>query len=170
MGSDHAVLPIQSFRFRRHRQAGIAEENLMPQATWSPELCTGLAAMDELHGHFCDALSKQASLADDAFRDSYQQFVATLEQAFRTEEQWMEDIEFPSLKSHREQHARVLSALHSTQPMVMEGDLPTARKIVEKLLPEWFIFHASTMNMALAVAIQLADARDVQPAPVAAYA
>jgi hemerythrin len=142
----------------------------MSQATWSPELSTGLAAMDELHHHFCEALSRQASLSDDAFRNAYQQFVATLEQAFRTEEQWMEEIEFPSLKSHREQHARVLSALHGTQPHVMDGDLSIARKIVEQLLPEWFVFHASTMNMALAVAMQLADARDVQSAPVAAYA
>src|SRR4051794_3772635 len=83
-GSGHDVLPTQPSRFRRFRHAGIAEEILMSQATWSPELSTGLAVMDELHGHFCEALSKQASLPDEAFRDTYQQFVATLEQAFRT--------------------------------------------------------------------------------------
>jgi len=142
----------------------------MPQAIWSPELSTGLAAMDDLHRHFCKTLSEQSSLPDDAFRNAYADFVATLEQAFRTEEQWMEDIEFPSLKSHREQHARVLAALHCSHSQVAQGELAVARRIVSELLPEWFIFHASTMNMALALALQLAESPDARPATVAEYA
>jgi hemerythrin len=151
--------------------AEISRRFFMPQTIWSPEMETGLDAMDDLHREFCEALAGQSSLPDDVFCNAYPAFIMTIERAFRTEEQWMEEIDFPSLKSHREQHARVLGALHGTQSMVLDGDVMTGRKIVDQLLPEWFMFHASTMNMAVALALQLAGSHDMQPAlAAAAYA
>ncbi len=129
----------------------------MSQTIWSPELSTGFDAMDNLQRDFCEAMAGLSSLPDERFPGAFPRFISFVERAFRTEEEWMEEIEFPSLKSHREQHARVLGALHCTRSGILEGDLATGRKLVDLLLPEWFVFHASTMSMALAVALQLAE-------------
>lgn len=67
----------------------------------------------------------------------------------------MKQIDFPTLRSHRERHARVLSRLHHVAPYVMQGDIAPGREAID-LLPQWFLFHLSTMDSALAVALDLA--------------
>jgi len=66
----------------------------------------------------------------------------------------MEEIGFPSLANHREQHARVLSGLHHAWAAVDEGDLEQGRHALS-LLPQWLIFHQATMDLALAAALEL---------------
>jgi hemerythrin len=145
------------FPFRCYLPAS-TEEARMPHDFWSPEMSTGLPAMDDLHRAFCENLSSLADLKDEEFRLAYPGFVCAAERLFSQEEEWMEEIEFPILKSHREQHARVLSALHHTQSAIAVGELETGRKLVTELLPAWFALHAGTMNMALAMALQIKDA------------
>jgi hemerythrin len=65
----------------------------------------------------------------------------------------MEETEFPGIKTHREQHARVLSALHHIHPQVTSGNAVLGRKVIEDLLPQWLAFHISTMDMAWAMQI-----------------
>lgn len=134
----------------------------MLQAIWPSEMSTGVAAMDELHHDFFEALAGLSSATDKEFESRYGKFVAKAERTFSTEEQWMEGIDCPTLKSHREQHARVLGALHNVHSRVMGGDLSTGREVVEKLLPLWFVFHLSTMDMALAASLQLAGTEAAQ--------
>lgn len=67
----------------------------------------------------------------------------------------MEDSEFPLTRSHREQHARVLGALHRLHRQVMDGDLEPGREAIDNLLPQWFAFHISTMDTALAYTMQM---------------
>jgi hemerythrin len=66
----------------------------------------------------------------------------------------MEEIGFPALRSHREQHARVLSALHHARPRVMEGDISVGRETLD-LLPPWLVNHITTLDNALAIALQM---------------
>jgi hemerythrin len=142
----------------------------MSRAIWSPELTTGLAAMDELQLEFCETMARLSTAADHEFSEAYNGLVEKAEHTFAAEEQWMEEIDCPALRTHREQHARVLGALHNVHGDVMGGDLTAARKVVGQLLPDWFYLHASTMNMALALAVQAANA-DTSIKPVApAYA
>ena len=61
----------------------------------------------------------------------------------------MEALNYPALRSHREQHARALSALHHAQPQVEGGDIALGREALE-LLPKWLLLHRSTMDLALA--------------------
>lgn len=127
----------------------------MEKLAWSPQMSLGVAAIDTEHHAFIDELGRLADLPDEEFRTGLHALIATMERDFRGEEIVMERIEFPALQSHREQHARVLSALHHVVPGVMLGDYTSARKAVE-LLPQWFLFHLSTMDTALAVAMDLA--------------
>jgi hemerythrin-like metal-binding protein len=133
-------------------------------------MATRLAAMDDLHHDFCEALGAASSSPDREFQVAYQTFVGKAERAFATEEQWMEEIDLPSLKSHREQHARVLGALHHVHSMVMSGDVSTGRNVVGNLLPKWYGGHVSTMDMVLAMSLQVANGQPMHAKTAASMA
>lgn len=119
------------------------------------EIASGVPEMDKLHQDFFQALGELASKTDSAFSNEYGAFVAKVEQVFREEERWMEEIEYPSARIHREQHARALGALHNVHSRVMNGEIGLGREVVERLLPQWYSFHASTLDTTLALAMQL---------------
>ncbi|MDR3483236.1 MAG: hemerythrin domain-containing protein [Burkholderiaceae bacterium] len=133
----------------------------MEKLEWSPQMLLGIASMDAEHHAFVDQIAQLAELPDEAFGPALYALIKTMERDFHGEETVMEEIGFPALLSHREQHARVLSALHHVVPGVMRGDFAAARKAIE-LLPQWFLFHLSTMDTALAAAIDIAGV--VEPA------
>jgi hypothetical protein len=60
----------------------------------------------------------------------------------------------------------VLGGLHAIHGRVEEGDIKLGREVAEKLLPQWFAFHISTMDEAFALAMQVAQS---EAAPPAAY-
>jgi len=127
----------------------------MENLVWSPQMSLGIASIDSEHHSFVDELGRIAGLPDEEFGASLYALIAAMEKDFHGEEVMMEKIDFPALQSHREQHARVLSAMHHVVSGVMLGDFTSARKAVE-LLPQWFLFHLSTMDTALAVALDVA--------------
>jgi len=132
----------------------------MQQSTpWSSEMKLGVAAMDELHHAFFASLQQLESAPDNDFPARFDQLVADIERDFAAEEEWMGKINFGAIQSHLEQHARVLGALHHAQAGVMGGDIAQGREAIE-LLSQWFILHISTMDNALARAIQLANMQD----------
>lgn len=116
-------------------------------------LKSGVPAIDILHEDFLAALGGLSTAPDIDFADRYQNFVRQAEEAFRVEEDWMEELDLPVIKAHREQHARVLGALHHVYSRIQDGDLAIGREVVKRLLPRWFVLHMSTMDAALASAI-----------------
>lgn len=110
--------------------------------------------MDTLHHDLFATLDELSCTNDHAFPQGYGTLVRKVERVFRTEEQWMEDTDFPALRSHQEQHARVLGGLHNVHRRVMNGEIDVGREVVEYLLPQWLAFHISTMDAALAVAMK----------------
>lgn len=130
----------------------------MEKFAWSPEMALGIPTMDDAHKAFVEKLARLATVPDSEFGAGLHALIAEIERLFREEEALMEGIDFPALQSHREQHARVLSALHHVVPDVMRGDCSSARKVIE-LMPQWFLFHLSTMDAALAVALDLAGSQ-----------
>ncbi len=125
----------------------------MHHTTLPSALESGVPAIDTLHENFLAALGGLSSAPDTDFADRYQDFVRQAEVAFRIEEDWMEQLDLPVIKSHREQHARVLGALHHVHSRIQDGDLAIGREVVKRLLPRWFVLHISTMDAALASAI-----------------
>jgi hemerythrin len=92
---------------------------------------------------------------DAEFMHCYSTLVASVERGFADEEQAMENIDFDGLKTHREQHARVLSGLHHADSRVRSGDIAVGRKTIT-LLSQWMEFHLITMDSVLDVALQVA--------------
>src|SRR3569833_1437062 len=102
-----------------------------------PEIPSGVPAIDRLHQDLLDALGTVTKVSDQEFCNEYLAFTKKLERVFRQEEEWMDEIDFAGIKSHQEQHARVLGALHNTLTQVLNGDLPLGRRVVNNLLPQW---------------------------------
>jgi hemerythrin len=67
----------------------------------------------------------------------------------------MESIDYPLLPVHREQHARVLSALHHARAALDQGGRKSARRLLE-LLPVWLEVHISTLDASLAACCKAA--------------
>jgi len=126
----------------------------MEKLGWSSELSLGVPAMDAAHKAFVEEMGNLLEMPDEKFSAGLPAFIAATERDFREEEDMMERLNYPGLQSHREQHARVLSALHHVVPDFMKGNYTSARRAIE-LLPQWFMFHLSTMDTALALATEM---------------
>jgi hemerythrin len=131
------------------------ETRVMQQTIWLPEISLGAPALDHLHQDFIGRLKNTSSVPDSGFCAQYLTLTECLEQMFRQEDQWMDAIDFAGVKAHREQHARVLGALHNMRCVVMQGDVALGRRVVDMLLPHWLAFHFATMDAALAFALQI---------------
>jgi hemerythrin-like metal-binding protein len=117
--------------------------------TWMARNITGI--MNEARRRISTQMERLSHTADDQFAAGFTRLIASLEASFRDEEAAMEALDFPALRSHREQHARALSALHHAELQVEAGDLALGREALE-LLPKWLLLHRSTMDLALAAA------------------
>lgn len=133
----------------------------MEQTCRPSELAYGIAETEQLHPAFFAELNKLASMPDGEFAIHFDLFVSSFESDLRAEEQWMEDIDFASIKEHRALHAEALSMLHRAQARAMAGDVVLARRAME-LLPEWFVDHVLTMDVPFANALRLRNVQDRQ--------
>jgi hemerythrin-like metal-binding protein len=131
------------------------QERIQEQG-WTDEMLLGLTVMDRSHQGLFAELALLAHATDEALAARFADFVAKVEQDFNTEEVWMEEINFPGIRPHLEEHAMVLSALHHAAPHVVDGDLAAARDII-RLMPQWFAHHLTTQDKALALALQMAS-------------
>jgi len=123
----------------------------MERILWKPEMALGIPSVDLAHQALIAQIARLVEQPDTQFELGLPVLVEQLENDFREEERLMEEMDYPGIASHREQHARVLATLHSIAP----DDLVAARKAVF-LLPLWFQVHLATMDAAFAVALQLA--------------
>lgn len=95
------------------------------------------------------ALQSAAKAEDAEFEKRFLELTAEIESAFFLEEAWMENRCLPSLKSQREQHARVLQGMHYAHAALMQGQAASSRKVVASLLPLWLPSHFTSMRQAL---------------------
>jgi hemerythrin len=124
----------------------------MDALEWSPAMETGNPTMDAAHKAMFDAMESLLNGPDSDMDTGLNVLIEKLERDFREEELVMEVIGFPGIKPHREQHARVLKALHQLPP----GD-PVAAREALGLLPQWFQVHLATMDAVLAAAVNYAS-------------
>ena len=125
-------------------------------ATWVARNVAGM--MNQARCNMSEQMARLSHTPDDQFSDGFTKLVACLEASLRDEEAVMEALNYPALRSHREQHARALSALHHTQPRVEDGEIALGREALE-LLPKWLLMHRSTMDLALSAAARPSAAR-----------
>lgn len=127
----------------------------LPEAGWSPDMELGIPLFDEAHQALAEQIAHLQARPDEEFGDGLEALIEALETDFRVEEGLMEAIDYPEIRSHREQHARVLASLHGLR----EGDLSRCRHAVGLILP-WFHLHLATADTALALALQAAGGEE----------
>jgi len=126
----------------------------MNENDWSIAEAWNVMGLDNLHPLLFAELADLAAVADTQFKIRFRNFVAELEHDFSREEQFMEENRFASLKEHRQAHAELLRLLHHAQERLETDEYKLARKIVG-LLPHWFIYHMTTMDLAFANATRV---------------
>ena len=127
----------------------------MDVVNWSVDMALGIASMDKSHQALLNALAQLCGANDAQFPAQFTVVVEAVETDFRDEEADMERIEFSGTRRHREEHARVLAALHHVEQRVLEGDIDQGREAI-RLLPEWFLMHQASMDRKLAEALRAA--------------
>lgn len=147
--------PARSSDLRLENCHGLAAAACLPPA-WVSDISSGVPAMDRLHHDLFSTLDALSRSDDESFCANFGGFVGNVERVFREEEAWMDDLDFPAMSTHQEQHARVLGALHHIHAQVMAGDVGLGRHVTDELLPQWLQLHISTMDTPLALAMQLA--------------
>ena len=124
----------------------------MDQFAWTPAMELGNLALDEAHKGLLAEMMRLCAAPDSELADGLPKLCDKLERDFSDEEDLMEALDRPEFKEHREQHARVLSALHHVEA----GEPAEAREAL-MLLPPWFELHVATMDRELVAGLQRAD-------------
>lgn len=119
---------------------------------WTPAMELGNPAIDEAHRALFDEMMRLYAAPDSELAEGLPRLCDRLERDFREEEDLMEAMDLPEVKEHREQHARVLSALHHVEV----GEPAEAREAL-MLLPQWFQLHLATMDRSLAAGLHPAS-------------
>ncbi len=122
----------------------------MNRLIWSPGMELGIPEVDKAHQSFLMKLSDITRDPEMDFNSRYLDLVAGLEQDFREEEALMEAIQFYEILPHREQHSRVLDALHTAIPDMKQGVNDSALLVLESL-PKWFLFHLKSMDALMGI-------------------
>src|SRR5258708_5731607 len=104
-----------------------------------------IPAMDEENKAFAENIKRLIEAPEHTFRGRLFALITGMERDVREEEKVMEEIGFPALQSHREQHASILSAFHCVVPKVMQGDYALARLLLD-LWPQWSLVHLLKMD------------------------
>lgn len=121
----------------------------------SADMVLGIPLFDEAHAALAEQINHLLQAPDAEFEHNLAALMECLEADFRLEEQLMEAIDYPAMRSHREQHARVLATLHGLRP----GDIEAGRNVAALVLP-WFQVHLATADTALAIALQMTGRAD----------
>ena len=118
---------------------------------WSDTLSVGVEGMDAHHRDFIEAWKRASTAADGAaFAEAFQQLSDHLAEHFAFEEGLMEQHGFPALAEHRGEHKRVLADMRELAGSLARGRSRMARLYVQEKMPEWFLLHRDTMDMATA--------------------
>ena len=95
----------------------------METIAWSADMALGIPLFDEAHQAMAEQVMQLLDGPDHEVAAGMARLTEALEDDFRLEESLMEAIDYPGICAHREQHARVLAALHRLAP----GDVAAAR-------------------------------------------
>jgi len=117
---------------------------------WTADLQLGESVMDETHREFVDLLNRLGATGGDALLDDLDAFIAHTVEHFAQEERWMEEIAFPPLHCHHNEHAGVLEVMREVRKRVAGGEAHLGNTLAVAIA-EWFPLHAGSMDAVLAL-------------------
>lgn len=105
--------------------------------------------MDVTHQEFIAIVNDLGTTDDGCFVALFRQLLEHTEAHFTAENRLMEEVRFPPIQIHTDEHKRMLEEMRRVCERVASGSLATGHTYVQSL-PHWFRQHAATMDGALA--------------------
>ena len=116
---------------------------------WSDELVLDEGVIDDTHKEFVDLLNRMYDAPDDQLLAILDEFIAHTESHFAQEQRWMEELAFPPLSCHVNEHEGVMEITREVRQRTVDGDTRYG-KVLAQGIAEWFANHAATMDLMLA--------------------
>lgn len=116
---------------------------------WHDDLRLGYGPIDDVHEEFVTLVDVLLAAGDDAIAVSLQAVERHCRAHFASEEQWMEETDFPARGCHADEHAAVLASIEGVGRLVAAGDYAAGRRIA-RALADWFPGHTDYLDSALA--------------------
>jgi hemerythrin-like metal-binding protein len=107
-------------------------------------------AIDKDHEKFIDLLNALYTANNTDFPALFQQLYEHTEQHFERENQLMTQSAYPGIADHKAEHQRILGEFKQFKSRVEKGLIVFGRAFVKDRLPQWLVFHVTTMDTALA--------------------
>ncbi len=116
---------------------------------WSDRFLLGHDPMDTIHQEFVDIVGQMQGPPDPELPALLDRFAEHARSHFETENNWMEETEFPPRDCHIDEHAAVMRSVEEVRAVLALGNHDACRRLVDELA-RWFPSHADHLDSALA--------------------
>jgi len=120
-----------------------------PAASWHDDLQLGYTPMDHIHEEFVVLVDVLLAANDEGVAAALAAVHVHSREHFASEDQWMQETDFPARECHTDEHAAVLQSMQAVTRRVAEGDVEAGRHL-GRALADWFPGHAVYLDSALA--------------------
>lgn len=129
----------------------------MTLIAWSDKLALGVATMDDTHRGFVELLNALHAAPDERLAERLDAFIAHTITHFEQERVWMQELDFPPMHCHVNEHEGVLNIMREVRGLLDEGKFEVGRVLARELAP-WFENHARGMDAMLAFFLRCSEA------------
>jgi hemerythrin len=105
--------------------------------------------MDHIHEEFVVLVDTLLAATDEGVAAALAAVHVHSREHFASEDQWMQETDFPARECHTDEHAAVLQSMALVTRRVAEGDVEAGRHL-GRALADWFPGHAVYLDSALA--------------------
>jgi hemerythrin len=123
--------------------------SIPPPATWHDDLQLGYGPIDHIHEEFVVLVNALLTAPDERVVAALAAVHVHSRDHFASEEQWMQETDFPARDCHTNEHSAVLQSLEVVTSRVAGGDFEAGRHLA-RALADWFPGHADYLDSALA--------------------
>ncbi|MES2980204.1 MAG: hemerythrin domain-containing protein [Pseudomonadota bacterium] len=118
-------------------------------ASWHDDLRLGYGPIDHIHEEFVVLVDALLAATDERVAVALTAVHVHSREHFASEEQWMQETDFPARDCHADEHAAVLQSMEVVTRRVAGGDFEAGRHLA-RALADWFPGHADYLDSALA--------------------
>lgn len=117
---------------------------------WTDALRVGVQVIDTDHELFVAQINAAVAAPAGDFPQHFAELVEHTRAHFAREEALMDAIGFFATVIHKAEHRRVIAELERVADQLESGQTAVALAYVAGPLPEWFLQHRNTMDLATA--------------------
>lgn len=128
----------------------------VPDLSWSAQLESGDARMDQTHVEFVELLARLRATPPADQLPLFKELTSHTVEHFEQEDRWMVATGFTADNCHTEQHKSILETMCAVEEHYLQGDTDIISRMADALA-EWFPSHARTMDAGLAQHLKSLD-------------